>query len=95
MLCWLGTSESLDTLEEWVVELFGNVRKGGLEKLNFYKEGPIWEPGRIFWVQAVRDLHSLNVTWSLPCLDKEYLMKPEVYLSHLIGHGMYLRDDLS
>lgn len=78
--------ESLDTLEEWVVEMFGNVREGGLEKLNFYKEGPIWEPGRIFWVQAVRDLHALKVTWPLPCLDKEYLKKPEDYLSHLIGH---------
>eukprot|EP01018_Ginkgo_biloba_P000447 Gb_03820 [translate_table: standard] len=78
--------EPLDTLEQWVTELFGSVRKGGLEKLNFHKEGPIWEPGNIFWVEAVKDLHVLKVTWSLPCLDKEYLKKPEDYLSHLIGH---------
>ncbi|KAH9309722.1 hypothetical protein KI387_037633, partial [Taxus chinensis] len=78
--------EPLDTLEEWVVEMFGNVRKGGLEKLNFHKDGPVWEPGRIFWVEAVRDLHVLKVTWPLPCLDKEYLKKAEDYLSHLIGH---------
>lgn len=78
--------EPLDTLEEWVVEMFSNVRKGGLEKLNFHKDGSVWEPGRIYWVEAVRDLHFLKVTWSLPCLDKEYLKKPEDYLSHLIGH---------
>eukprot|EP00252_Welwitschia_mirabilis_P007587 TRINITY_DN19118_c0_g1_i1.p1 TRINITY_DN19118_c0_g1~~TRINITY_DN19118_c0_g1_i1.p1 ORF type:complete len:1100 (+),score=208.89 TRINITY_DN19118_c0_g1_i1:181-3300(+) len=78
--------ESLDTLEEWVQELFGNVRTGVAESVKVLKIGPAWESGKVFWTQAVRDLHVVKITWTLPCLNREYLKKPEDYLSHLIGH---------
>ncbi|ERN04132.1 hypothetical protein AMTR_s00077p00061270 [Amborella trichopoda] len=77
--------ESLETLESWVVELFSDVREGNRLRDNF-KNGPIWDAGKLYWLEAVKDIHILNLTWQLPCLDKEYLKKPQDYLAHLIGH---------
>eukprot|EP01018_Ginkgo_biloba_P028827 Gb_06506 [translate_table: standard] len=77
--------EPLDTLEEWVRELFGNLRNDVCGMLNFHKEGPVWKPGNIFWVESVKDLHILNITCLLPWLDKDYLKKLQVCLSHLIS----------
>ncbi|CAL8998826.1 unnamed protein product, partial [Prunus brigantina] len=79
-------SESLDILEDWVVELFGNVKKGPQEKLQFKAEGPIWKAGKLYRLEPVRDFHMLYLTWTLPCLHQEYLKKPEDYLAHLLGH---------
>eukprot|EP00271_Cylindrocystis_brebissonii_P012852 TRINITY_DN32367_c0_g1_i1.p1 TRINITY_DN32367_c0_g1~~TRINITY_DN32367_c0_g1_i1.p1 ORF type:complete len:963 (+),score=199.34 TRINITY_DN32367_c0_g1_i1:121-2889(+) len=46
----------------------------------------LWEPGSLYWVASVKNQHQLNLTWTLPCLDGEYVKKPADYLSHLIGH---------
>ncbi|CAB4312356.1 unnamed protein product [Prunus armeniaca] len=78
--------ESLDILEDWVVELFSNVKKGPQEKLQFKAEGPIWKAGKLYRLEPVRDFHMLYLTWTLPCLHQEYLKKPEDYLAHLLGH---------
>ncbi|KAH0997662.1 hypothetical protein GBA52_021526 [Prunus armeniaca] len=82
--------ESLDILEDWVVELFSNVKKGPQEKLQFKAEGPIWKAGKLYRLEPVRDFHMLYLTWRLPCLHQEYLKKPEDYLAHLLGHGSLL-----
>ncbi|XP_059626381.1 nardilysin-like isoform X2 [Cornus florida] len=78
--------ETLDVLERWVLELFSNVRKGPPVKPEANVEVPIWKAGKIYRLQAVKDVHILNLTWTLPCLRKEYLKKSEDYLAHLIGH---------
>ncbi|XP_030963559.1 nardilysin-like [Quercus lobata] len=78
--------ESLDVLESWVKELFGNVKKGPQIKLAFKAEGPIWKSGKLYRLQAVKDVHILDLTWTLPCLHQDYLKKPEDYLAHLLGH---------
>ncbi|BFG33742.1 hypothetical protein CerSpe_200160 [Prunus speciosa] len=78
--------ESLDILEDWVVELFSNVKKGPQEKLQFKAEGHIWKAGKLYRLEPVRDFHMLYLTWTLPCLHQEYLKKPEDYLAHLLGH---------
>ncbi|KAI9118671.1 hypothetical protein K1719_011003 [Acacia pycnantha] len=78
--------ESLDVLESWVVELFGAVKKGQQAKPEFKVKGPIWKAGKIYWLEAVKDVHILDLSWTLPCLHQEYLKKPEDYLAHLIGH---------
>lgn len=75
-------------LESWVVELFGAVKRGPQANLKFIVEGPIWKPGKIYRLEAVKDVHILDLSWTLPCLNKEYLKKPEDYLAHLLGHGM-------
>lgn len=78
--------ESLDVLESWVKELFGNVKKGPQVKLEFKAEGPIWKAGKLYRLQAVKDVHILDLTWTLPCLHRDYLKKPQDYLAHLLGH---------
>ncbi|KEH34462.1 insulin-degrading enzyme [Medicago truncatula] len=78
--------ESLDVLESWVVELFGAVKKGPQVNPKFTVEGPIWKPGKIYRLEAVKDVHTLDLSWTLPSLHQEYLKKPEDYLAHLLGH---------
>ncbi|KAK9727334.1 hypothetical protein RND81_05G274200 [Saponaria officinalis] len=78
--------ESLDILESWVLELFTNVKKGPHTKLEIVDEGPIWNDGKLYRLEAVKDVHILEISWKLPCLHKEYLKKSEDYLAHLIGH---------
>ncbi|KAL2333066.1 hypothetical protein Fmac_014279 [Flemingia macrophylla] len=78
--------ESLDVLESWVVELFGAVKKGPQANPVFTVKGPIWKSGKVYWLEAVKDVHILDLSWTLPCLHQEYLKKPEDYLAHLLGH---------
>nr|XP_027190387.1 nardilysin-like isoform X2 [Cicer arietinum] len=78
--------ESLDVLESWVVELFGAVKKGPQVNPKFPVEGPIWKPGKLYRLEAVKDVHILDLSWTLPSLHQEYLKKPEDYLAHLLGH---------
>lgn len=80
-------AESLDVLESWVKELFGNVKKGPQVNLEFKAEGSIWKAGKLYRLEAVKDVHILDLTWTLPCLHRDYLKKPEDYLAHLLGHG--------
>ena len=82
--------ESLDILESWVMELFSDVKKGPLTKLEIQDEGPIWKAGKLYRLEAVKDVHMLELSWKLPCLHKDYLKKSEDYLAHLVGHGNIL-----
>ena len=83
-------AEPLNVLEHWVLELFGDVKKGPQVKLEFKTEGPIWKAGKLYRLEAVDDVHILHLAWTLPCLQKNYLKKPEGYLCHLLGHGMMI-----
>ncbi|XP_072975496.1 nardilysin-like isoform X1 [Typha angustifolia] len=78
--------EPLDILEDWVVELFSPVKAGPPLKLTAKIDMPIWKVGKLYKLEAVKDVHILDLSWTLPCLHKEYLKKPEDYLAHLLGH---------
>lgn len=78
--------EPLDVLESWVVELFSNIKKGPQEKPEASLSIPIWESGKLFKLQAVKDVHILDLSWTLPSLRKDYTKKAEDYLAHLLGH---------
>ncbi|XP_031249701.1 nardilysin-like [Pistacia vera] len=78
--------EPLDMLESWVVELFANVQKGSGVKPEFSIKGPIWKAGKLYRLEAVKDVHILDLTWTLPCLRQDYLKKSEDYIAHLMGH---------
>ncbi|RZS10843.1 hypothetical protein BHM03_00042111 [Ensete ventricosum] len=80
-------SEPLDVLQEWVVELFSNIKAGPLLRMSYKSDLRIWKVGKLYRLEAVKDVHILELTWTLPCLHKEYLKKPEDYLAHLLGHG--------
>ncbi|XP_018441552.2 nardilysin-like [Raphanus sativus] len=78
--------EPLDLLESWAVELFGDVKNGSKIRPTLEAEGPIWEGGKLYRLEAVRDVHTLDLTWTLPPLRHAYVKKPDDYLSHLLGH---------
>ncbi|KAI4368936.1 hypothetical protein MLD38_017436 [Melastoma candidum] len=78
--------EPLDLLESWVVELFGRIKEGSQVQFTTTKEMPIWKAGKIYWLEAVKDVHILELTWALPCLRQNYLKKAEDYLAHVLGH---------
>jgi len=90
-LCVIA-AELLDTLESWVLELFSNVKAGPLSRREIKDEGPIWHVGKLYRLEAVKDVHILELSWKLPCLRKDYLKKSEDYLAHLIGHGKSVAD---
>ncbi|XP_004300711.1 PREDICTED: insulin-degrading enzyme-like [Fragaria vesca subsp. vesca] len=78
--------ESLDILEQWVLELFGDVKKGPQVNLEFKAEGPIWNVGKLYRLEAVNDVHILHLAWALPSLHQHYLKCPDYFLSHLLEH---------
>ncbi|CAI9776849.1 unnamed protein product [Fraxinus pennsylvanica] len=78
--------EPLDILEGWVLKLFGGVKKGSLIKPDTCLDGPIWKTGKIYKLEADKDVHSLNLSWTLPSLQEYYPTKAEEYFSHLLGH---------
>lgn len=47
----------------------------------------IWRTGKLYWLEAVKDVHVLDLSWILPSLRKDYMKKAEDYLAHLLGHG--------
>uniref|UniRef100_A0A8C5GZX4 Nardilysin a (N-arginine dibasic convertase) n=1 Tax=Gouania willdenowi TaxID=441366 RepID=A0A8C5GZX4_GOUWI len=83
------SKEMLDTLEEWVKEIFSKIPNN----LDFYYFYYFIKPSLIcfiisvsFAVVPVRKDHSLNITWALPPQEKYYRLKPLHYISWLIGH---------
>lgn len=83
----LFPAEPLDVLESWVVELFSSVKKGLQVKPDIGLDIPIWKSGKTYRLEAVKDVHVLDLSWTLPSLRKDYMKKAEDYLAHLLGHG--------
>uniref|UniRef100_A0A672ZLN9 Nardilysin a (N-arginine dibasic convertase) n=1 Tax=Sphaeramia orbicularis TaxID=375764 RepID=A0A672ZLN9_9TELE len=83
------SKEKLDTLEEWVREIFSKVPNNGLPKPDFSDlPDPFDTPAfnKLYRVVPVRKVHALNITWALPPQEKYYRVKPLHYISWLIGH---------
>uniref|UniRef100_A0A4W6E8B0 Nardilysin convertase n=1 Tax=Lates calcarifer TaxID=8187 RepID=A0A4W6E8B0_LATCA len=83
------SKERLDTLEEWVREIFSKVPNNGLPKPDFSDMlDPFETPAfnKLYRVVPVRKVHALNITWALPPQEKYYRVKPLHYISWLIGH---------
>ncbi|KAJ0063061.1 hypothetical protein NL108_010675 [Boleophthalmus pectinirostris] len=83
------SKEKLDTLEEWVREIFCKVPNNGLSKPDFSNMlDPFDTPAfnKLYRVVPVRKVHALNITWALPPQEKYYRVKPLHYISWLIGH---------
>ncbi|XP_036376739.1 nardilysin b [Megalops cyprinoides] len=81
--------ETLDTLEEWVREIFSNVPNNGQIKPDFsHLLDPFDTPSfnKLYRVVPVRKVHALTITWALPPQGKHYRVKPLHYISWLIGH---------
>uniref|UniRef100_A0A671KBF5 Nardilysin-like n=1 Tax=Sinocyclocheilus anshuiensis TaxID=1608454 RepID=A0A671KBF5_9TELE len=83
------SKESLDTLEEWVREIFSQVPSNGQPKPDFSEQlSPFETPAfnKLYRVVPVRKVHALTITWALPPQEKHYRVKPLHYIAWLIGH---------
>ncbi|XP_048117608.1 nardilysin [Alosa alosa] len=83
------SKEKLDTLEEWVREIFSKVPNNGQPQPNFSElVDPFDTPAfnKLYRVVPVRKVHALTITWALPPQEKHYRVKPLHYISWLIGH---------
>lgn len=91
----LSISVSLETLQKWVVELFGDVKEGGQgrwSQANIHCEGPIWEPNRMYHVAAGKEQSLVSINFPVPCLESDYLTKPHDYCGRIIGDGTLKSD---
>ncbi|KAM9762685.1 LOW QUALITY PROTEIN: nardilysin b [Menidia menidia] len=81
--------ETLDTLEEWVKEIFINIPNNGEPRPDFSDlQEPFDTPGfnKLYRVVPVRKVHALTISWAVPPQGRHYRVKPLHYLSWLIGH---------
>ncbi|XP_071421582.1 nardilysin [Pithys albifrons albifrons] len=81
--------ETLDTLEEWVTEIFSEIPNNGLPKPSFdHLTQPFDTPEfhKLYRVVPIRKVHSLTITWALPPQEQYYRVKPLHYISWLVGH---------
>ncbi|XP_056599848.1 nardilysin [Triplophysa dalaica] len=83
------SKEKLDTLEEWVREIFSQIPNNGQPKPDFSdRPDPFDTPAfnKLYRVVPVRKVHALTITWALPPQEKLYRVKPLHYIAWLIGH---------
>nr|XP_046247004.1 nardilysin b [Scatophagus argus] len=83
------SKESLDTLEQWVREIFINVPNNGEPRADFSDlQQPFDTPAfnRLYRVVPVRKVHALTISWAVPPQGRHYRVKPLHYISWLIGH---------
>ncbi|XP_075901317.1 nardilysin-like isoform X2 [Nelusetta ayraudi] len=81
--------ETLDTLEQWVREIFSKVPNNGEAAADFsHLQQPFDSPSfnKLYRVVPVRKVHALTISWAVPPQGKHYRVKPLHYISWLIGH---------
>ncbi|KAK9915769.1 hypothetical protein WJX75_003936 [Coccomyxa subellipsoidea] len=78
--------EPLDTLQQWVLQLFSAIPSGRGPRPEFSHVGLPFTGGRLHLMPAVRQGHQLTITFQLPSLLTAYREKAEDYVSHLVGH---------
>lgn len=85
-LCVVGR-DSLDQLTEWVVSKFSAIQSKGQTKPLFASH-PLTqeEMGRLVRIKSIRQLRSLDMTFSLPDLKPYIETKPARYLGSLLGY---------
>ncbi|KAJ6107127.1 Peptidase M16 core [Penicillium sp. IBT 18751x] len=80
--------ESLDTLEQWVEELFADVENKDLAQNRWDDVQPFSEEDMCTQVFAKPVMDSRSMDMYFPFIDEENLndVQPSRYISHLIGH---------
>ena len=87
MFLTLQSHHSLDSMEEWVKDIFSCIKSSGqpssgmIDYIHPFTE----EFNRFYRLCPTRDIHELVITWSLPSQLSNYLEKPHHYLSTVIG----------
>ncbi|KAI0218007.1 Nardilysin [Lamellibrachia satsuma] len=81
--------ETLDTLQEWVTDIFSPIPNNKLTRPPF---NIMLEPFdtaafyKLYKVIPVKNIHEVELCWGLPPQLKHYRVKPLAYLGWLIGH---------
>ncbi|CAK9808752.1 Insulin-degrading enzyme [Anthophora quadrimaculata] len=85
-LCVLG-KESLDDLQNMVVELFSQVENKKIE-VPVWPEHPFNEEHfqTKWYIVPIKDVRHLSIIFPIPDLRKYYNSAPAHYISHLLGH---------
>ncbi|XP_031430803.1 nardilysin b [Clupea harengus] len=89
MTLTVQSREKLDTLEEWVREIFRQIPNNGKPQPDFsHLQDPFHTSvfNQVYRVVPVRKVHALSITWALPPQAIHYRVKPLHYISWLIGH---------
>ncbi|KAJ8277501.1 hypothetical protein GJAV_G00075860 [Gymnothorax javanicus] len=89
MTLTVQSKETLDTLEEWVREIFSKISNNGLLKPDFsHLQDPFDTPAfnKLYRIIPVKKVHALSIIWALPPQGRHYRVKPLHYISWLIGH---------
>ncbi|VEN56875.1 unnamed protein product [Callosobruchus maculatus] len=79
--------ESLDELEEMVVQLFSSIEDKNVE-VPIVTEHPYTEDQfrTVVYISPVKDVRNLNIVFPSADLTHEYKSAPTHYISHLLGH---------
>ncbi len=81
---------SLDVLEAWAIELFSAIpnHEAPHPSTEYRDIMPLLpdQTGRLIYVDPIKDIRRLELTWVIPSLDETYRSKPSYYLSHILGH---------
>ncbi|KAM6938687.1 nardilysin-like isoform 2-T2 [Lycodopsis pacificus] len=89
MTLTVQSKETLDTLEQWVKEIFIKVPNNDEPRADFsHLLQPFDTPAfnKLYRVIPVRKVHALTISWAVPPQGKHYRVKPLHYISWLIGH---------
>uniref|UniRef100_A0A3B4A1W4 Nardilysin b (N-arginine dibasic convertase) n=1 Tax=Periophthalmus magnuspinnatus TaxID=409849 RepID=A0A3B4A1W4_9GOBI len=81
--------ECLDTLEQWVREIFSLIPNNGEPAEDFsHLQEPFDTPdfNKLYRVVPVKKVHALTISWALPPQAQHYRVKPLFYISWLIEH---------
>ena len=80
--------ESLDELQEWVQELFADVKNQDLPRLT-WDDIPVYGEKNLctqIFAKPVMDQRNLDLYFPYPDEEDLYASQPSRYISHLIGH---------
>lgn len=84
--------ESLEQLQNWVVELFSAVKNNSESKrpdwpgLPWNIESESFKQSQLVKVKTLKAMRNLDISWLIPDQRSKYHCKPDQYLTHLIGH---------
>jgi len=80
-------ADDLETLEKTAVAQFGPVRRGsGKTPAYPCQAWPQERLGRVISCVPIKEARSISVCWPLPPQTEHLFAKPELYISHVLGH---------
>ena len=85
----IQSQDTIENLEKMVIDCFSNVPNNGLKRESFSNMLKPFDNSKyhkLYKMAPLRNIHQLDLFWSLPPLLEKYRAKPLNYLSWIIGH---------